>query len=154
MRTLTSILILFVFLVACSGNKQLSQNESGTADISAEEKAIFEEKKPDTVRIANDSVEYEIIIIDNGFYSWLNSIAQPRGYYSQNYLENRNNIYVINWNQRVMNPGRYGDLYQMRIDYDAGTDYGYEVNYQLYNYFLYFQRKYNQRLGPFIPRIN
>ncbi|MGJ8739147.1 MAG: DUF6146 family protein, partial [Zobellia laminariae] len=30
---------------------------------------------------------------------------------------------------------------------------GYEVNYKLYNYFIYFQRKYNQRLGPFVPRI-
>lgn len=45
------------------------------------------------------------------------------------------------------------DLYLMRIDYDPQTDYGYEVNYLLYNYFLFFQRQYDQQLGPFLPRL-
>ena len=51
-------------------------------------------------------------------------------------------------------PQRYDPLlYELQINYDPQIDYGYEVNYQLYNYFVYFQRKYGQRLGPFIPRI-
>ena len=33
---------------------------------------------------------YEVIIIDGGFNSWLNSVAQPRGFYSESFLENRN----------------------------------------------------------------
>ncbi len=37
----------------------------------------------------------------------------------------------------------------MRIDYNPQIDYGYEVNYLLYNYFLFFQREYDQQLGPF-----
>ncbi len=58
------------------------------------------------------------------------------------------------WNQRNLQPMTYDpNLYELRIDYDTRTDYGYEVNYKLYNYFIYFQRKYNQRLGPFVPRI-
>ena len=82
------------------------------------------------------------------------SIAKPEGYYSQNFLENRNQIMVLEWNQRVLQPARYNpNLYEMQIDYSRQIDYGYEVNYKLYNYFIYFQRKYNQRLGPFIPRI-
>ncbi|ETN95414.1 DUF6146 family protein [Zhouia amylolytica] len=150
MKYIVSILFLFMLIWGCSSSKE-------ALNISEEEKLAFNTKESpqDTVKIANDSLEYEIIIIDPGFYTWLNSIAKPRGFYSQNYLENRNQIYVINWNQRVMQPMRYSpNLYEMQIDYRSDIDYGYEVNYQLYNYFIYFQRKYNQRLGPFYPRIN
>ncbi|SFT01471.1 hypothetical protein SAMN04487906_2511 [Zhouia amylolytica] len=150
MKYIVSILFLFMLIWGCSSSKE-------ALNISEEEKSAFNTKESpqDTVKIANDSLEYEIIIIDPGFYTWLNSIAKPRGFYSQNYLENRNQIYVINWNQRVMQPMRYSpNLYEMQIDYRSDIDYGYEANYQLYNYFIYFQRKYNQRLGPFYPRIN
>lgn len=112
----------------------------------------LEEEKP--VTISNEEVEYEITIIDPGFDFWLRSIARPEGYYSQNFLESRNSIMVIEWNQRVLLPLQFNpNLYMMQIDYQLGIDYGYEVNYKLYNYFIFFQRKYNQRLGPFLPRI-
>ena len=39
------------------------------------------------------------------------------------------------------------------IDYDYFTDYGYEVNYKLYYYFIYFQLHYKQQLTNFVPRI-
>ncbi|OUR90692.1 hypothetical protein A9Q87_12100 [Flavobacteriales bacterium 34_180_T64] len=111
-------------------------------------------KDRDTVRIANDAIEYEIIIIEPGFNYWLKSTARPEGYYTQSYLESRNKLYVSAWNQRVLNPISYGnEHYLMRIDYDYGIDYGYEVNYILYNYFIYFQLTYKQRLTGFIPRI-
>ncbi|MGO2102488.1 MAG: DUF6146 family protein, partial [Psychroflexus halocasei] len=32
------------------------------------------------------------------------------------------------------------------IDYQPHIDYGYEVNYMLYHYFLFFEQKYNQKL--------
>lgn len=105
----------------------------------------------DTVRIANDSLEYEVIIIDPGFNTWLASRARPRGYYDQPYLENKNRIWVMEWNTRVMQPQRYGDLYQMRIDYDPNINYGYEVNYLLYNYLVYFQINNNQKLRGIVP---
>ncbi|PKA96513.1 hypothetical protein B0O79_0148 [Flavobacteriaceae bacterium MAR_2009_75] len=142
-------LFTFLCLVAssCTGSKS-------TVNISDDEKTAFNQKEGDTVKIANDSTEYEIIIIEPGFNLWLQSIAKPEGYYSQSFLENRNQIFVINYNQRVQQPLRYSSgLYEWQIDYDSGIDYGYEVNYKLYNYFIYFQRKYNQRLGPFVPRI-
>lgn len=122
--------------------------------VSEEEKQVFDRQVADTVAIANEDVAYEIIIFEPGFNFWLQSIAKPKGYYSQSFLENRNQILVINWNQRVLQPLRYGaDLYQLQIDYNPSIDYGYEVNYKLYNYFVYFQRKYNQRLGPWLPRV-
>ncbi|MBT8177772.1 MAG: hypothetical protein HKP60_01420 [Eudoraea sp.] len=133
-------------LMSCGTQKSL--------DISQEEAQVFKQQQADTVEIVNPESNYEIIIIEPGFNYWLRTIARPRGYYSQNYLETRNRLMVIEWNNRVMWPNRYDPLlYELQINYDPNIDYGYEVNYQLYNYFVYFQRKYNQRLGPFIPRI-
>lgn len=134
-------------LVYCVGTKE-------TIDISDQEKELFNETEGDTITIANEETEYEIIIIEPGFNTWLNSIARPEGYYSQSFLENRNRLMVIEWNQRVLQPQRFSPLlYELQINYERNIDYGYEVNYKLYNYFIYFQRKYNQRLGPFLPRI-
>ncbi|WP_269685422.1 DUF6146 family protein [Flavobacterium lacustre] len=116
-----------------------------------------ETKKPatsinDTVRIANEELEYEVIIIDPGFSTWLNTMALPRGYYSQSYLESKNQLYVSEWNNRVMQPLRYNpNLYEMTINYDPAVNYGYEVNYLIYNYMIYFQNKYKQRLFGHVP---
>ena len=107
----------------------------------------------DTVRIANDELEYEIIIIDPGFNTWLASRARPRGFYSQQHLESKNRFWVTEWNNRFMQPRRYGDLYQMQIDYRPGINYGYEVNYMLYNYLVYFQQSNGQRLGGIVPEF-
>jgi signal peptidase I len=142
------ILVLFILSIAnCNSSKK-------AISITDDEKAAFSQTKGDTIAIKDDKTEYEIMIIEPGFDLWLQSIAKPEGFYSQSYLENRNRIYVLEWNQRVTQPFRYNsNLYELQIDYNSNTDYGYEVNYKLYNYFIYFQRKYNQRLGPFVPRI-
>ena len=152
MKYVYVLVAVTVIIYSCGPSQQGFKEDE--LNITEAEKEAFNAKKGDTVTIANDSVEYEITIIDPGFSAWLNSVAQPRGYYSQQFMESRNQIYVMNWNQRAMQPLTYNpDLYEMQINYDPHIDYGYEVNYQLYNYFLYFQRKYNQRLGPFFPRI-
>ncbi len=110
--------------------------------------------KNDTVRIANDEIEYEILIFDVGFSSWFNAYAKPKGYHSQNYLETRNIIWVNEWNRRVLSPYQYKpEWYEMRIDYNAHTNYGYDVNYMLYYYLVYFQLTNKQKLGGFSPRI-
>jgi len=111
-------------------------------------------KAQDTVRIANDELEYEILIIEPGFNFWLQSTAKPEGYYSQSFLEGRNQLFVSEWNNRVLQPQRYDQrLYELSIDYNPSIDYGYEVNYKLYNYFIYFQLHYKQQLTGFVPRI-
>jgi hypothetical protein len=145
-----SILVLLVLIANCGTSKSTSE----LIDITQAEKEAFRQTKGDTINISSDETEYEITIIEPGFNVWLQSIARPEGYYSQSFLENRNYIMVVAWNQRVMQPQQYNaNLYEMQIDYQQGIDYGYEVNYKLYNYFIYFQRKYRQRLGPFVPRI-
>jgi len=40
----------------------------------------------------------------------------------------------------------------MQINYNRNVDYGYDVNYKLYNYFIYFQLKFKQQLSGFIPQ--
>jgi hypothetical protein len=139
--------ISLVWLSGCGASKEALL-------ISEEEKMAFASDDDKPVSISNEDIEYEITIIDPGFYTWLKSVARPPGYYSQSFLENRNYLMVLEWNQRAMLPNRFNpDLYLMQVDYKKGIDYGYDVNYQLYNYFIFFQRKYNQRLGAFVPRI-
>lgn len=106
----------------------------------------------DTVRIANDALEYEVIIIDPGFSTWLVSRAFPRNYHTQSYLENKNKLWISEWNSRVLQPFHYNpNLYEMTINYDPTIDYGYEVNYLIYNYMVYFQNTYKQKLWGYVP---
>lgn len=136
MKHLLYICLLGLFVYSCSSTRDRDMDlpRSGVQN--------------DTVRIANDSLEYEIIIIDPGFSYFLNAIARPEGYYSLSYLENKNQFLVNDYNQRVREPFRYNpSIYEMEINYDPKIDYGYEVNYKLYNYFVYLSRKYNQRFS-------
>ena len=143
MKKLLFIGLVLAFLIGCSATK------SGVTSDKKDNIA----KTSDTLRIANDDLEYEVIIIETGFNSWLVSTARPRGYYTESYLESRNQIYVQEWNSRAMQPSRYNpDLYEMQINYDRQTHYGYEVNYLIYNYFIYFQLHYKQQLAGFVPR--
>ncbi|WP_410479453.1 DUF6146 family protein [Polaribacter sp. HL-MS24] len=63
-------------------------------------------------------------------------------------MELRNRFWVTTWNQRAQNPQLFNEnIYENIIDYDFNVDYGYEVNYKLFNYFLFAQRKYKMNLG-------
>ncbi|WP_396600511.1 DUF6146 family protein [Algibacter sp. R77976] len=145
MKKIIYILLVSIFVFNCNSTKKTA---------SKKDERLENIKQNDTVKIANEDIEYEIIIIEPGFNFWLASRARQKGYYSQSFLETRNQQYVMQWNQRVLQPQIFDpNLYELQIDYQQGIDYGYEVNYILYNYFIYFQLTYNQRLGPFVPRI-
>ncbi|ESU18535.1 lipoprotein precursor [Flavobacterium cauense R2A-7] len=139
------LLVIFLFmalLFGCdSSTKPISDNSSVKA-------------LNDTVRIVNKELDYEVTIIDPGFNSWLQSTARPRGFYTQAHLESRNIPWIIEWNNRARSPknSRDRDLFQMEVNYQNGINYGYEVNYLIYNYLVYFQIKNNIRLGGFTPR--
>ena len=143
----TYVFVLLILMAVIFSCKTKTSSTMSTAD---NEKVLTTN---DTIRIANDSLEYEIIIIDPGFNTWLVSRARSRNYYSQQYLEAKNRPWVIEWNIRAQQPQRYGDLYLMQIDYQPQIDYGYEVNYLLYNYLVYFQQTNNQRLGGIVPQF-
>lgn len=143
MKNLILVLLLGLFLYSCSSTRDpgLTTPEDPYARDSVAQES-------DTVRIANDTLEYEIIIIDPGFATFLHSTARPEGYYSQSYLENKNRFLVSDYNERVGQPFRYdSDIYEQRINYDPSIDYGYEVNYKLYYYFVYLSHRYNQRFS-------
>ena len=108
----------------------------------------------DTIKISHDSLSYDIMIIEPGFGSWLERIAKPSGYYSLEFLEGRNRIYVSEWNRRVLQASKqHARLYEMQINYSFNVKYGYEVNYKLYNYFIYFQLRHKQQLSGILPKI-
>ncbi len=46
----------------------------------------------------------------------------------------------------------YNYLYEIQIDFDRNIHKGYEVNYVIYNYMVYFQINNEQQLGGFVPR--
>ncbi len=129
MKKITLLLLTALLLLNCNTTKN-----------------AVKEKTDNPIKISNEELEYEIIIFDNGFENYLNSIAQPMGYHSESYLENKNQFYITRWNQRVRNPMQYNsNIYENVIDYDFNTHYGLEVNYKLYNYFKFVIYKYGER---------
>jgi hypothetical protein len=145
MKSIIYILLLSGFFVSCKSTKPID-SASNTEEINVVQN--------DTVSITNNDLEYELIIVEPGFNLWLETVARPIGYYEQDFLETRNKQYVDAWNQRVMQPLKYpSGLYDSTIFYDTTVDYGYDVNYKLYNYFIYFQLTYKQRLTSYNPRI-
>ncbi len=141
MKNLALAACIILIVYSCTTSKKTVEADNSSAQIG------------DTIKITSDKTEYEIIIIEPGFNVWLNTTARPEGFYNQTYLENKNIFYVQAWNNRVLQPQRYNpNLYEMQIDYRQNIDYGYELNYKLYNYFIYFQNKYKQNLlGGRVP---
>ena len=132
-----TFLLVSLFIFSCGTQK----NSVTSAD---------ETQKEEPVRIANESLEYEVIIIDIGFNTYLNTIARPMSFYSNEFLRTRNIFYVTEWNSRARNPSMFNpSIYENIIDYQTYIDYGLEVNYKLFWYFQFAQRKYNMRLGSF-----
>ncbi|HET8809905.1 MAG TPA: DUF6146 family protein [Flavobacteriaceae bacterium] len=131
MKNSCYLLFIGLFVYACASTKDKNMDDDMA--------------KKDTVRIANDSLDYEVIIFEPGFDTWL--VTQlPIESYSTEYLEAKNRRMIAEYNRRAMNPMRYGSLYPITINYDPNVHYGKKVNYMLYNYLEYFQEKYNQRL--------
>lgn len=96
------------------------------------------------ISISNPDLEYEVIIFDTGFEPWLLTRGKQRGYYDLSFLENKNRFWVNTWNSR----NRSGEPgYDYTIDYHSNENYGFEVNYMLYNYLLYWQETNNIRLN-------
>ncbi len=127
MKLLGCLIIVFVVsLYACNTTKTTQQNN---------------------LSIERDSVEYELLITDTGFDTWLATRSKPMSFYSNEYYKSWNIRYVAEWNIRYTN-GVNSALYENYVDYNSATDYGIELNYQLYNYFLFFEEKNNVVLIP------
>ena len=133
MKQLKFYLYVFSFLVVSCGSYQTKKITS---------------VKEEPVVIANEKLEYEIIIIDQGFTSFLNTVARSKEYYSESYLKNKNRIYVNVWNSRARNPQRFSSsIYENIIEYLPNEDYGLDVNYKLFWYFKFAEQKYKMKLN-------
>ena len=122
-----------IMLFSCDTGKKVMRGETSNPEV-----------QNDTIHISNSDLEYEIIIIEPGFDSWLIT-QKPREFYSLTYLENKNRIFTSEYNRRLHDSRYSTKLYTQEIYYDPNVRYGFEVNYILYNYFIYFIEKYKQR---------
>lgn len=137
MKNLIGLILVFILIYGCMSQKEVTNSDE----------IVATDATKDTIKIVNEELEYEIIILEIGFDSWLVT-QRPITYYSQWVLESRNYIYVTEWNQRALRINyNNSDLYLQTIDYNPQIDYGKEVNYLLYMYFKFFEQKYDQSLA-------
>lgn len=142
MKHLALSIFIIVFVFSCSTSEKIAATN------------VDSKNTEKTYDIEDDDSDFAINIVEPGFNVWLKSIAKPKGYYSLDFMKNRNKLFVTAWNQRVLNPYKYdNNLYQRQIMYNSSTDYGYNVNYKLYHFFIYFQLQYDQKLTGFTTRI-
>jgi hypothetical protein len=136
MKTIIFILVITLFIYGCKSSDKATPNRDEMSN----------DAQIDTIKIENEALEYQIIIIEIGFDSWLR-VQKPMTFYTDSYLATRNLFYVSEWNRRVYLPGVYNpQIYSQLIDYEPSTDYGLEVNYMLFMYFKFVQKKYKQKL--------
>lgn len=135
MKSIFLIIAFSIAIISCNSNKTTVKGDSDSN---------IQTATNDTIHIENEELEYEVIIIEVGFNQWI-ATQPPMGHHGLNYLESKNRLFVIEFNNRV-SQNRDHLLYEQEINYESTINYGLEVNYMLYNYFVYFQQKYNQKL--------
>ena len=97
---------------------------------------------------AENEEEHELIILDPGYNQWAVTNAKPIGYYSPQYYRQWNQRYVQSWNALAQQAARYSSTdfpFENQIDYDIATDYGVELDYELFTYFQYVAARYSGR---------
>ncbi len=128
-------LLAVLFIISCLSKKETVMKDSHT-------KITIEKAQEE---IPDDSTEYELLIMDPKFDSFL--VTQPsKEFYSNDYYKLWNVQYVTEWNIRHANPLKYGDFFENHIDYNTNIDYGIDLNYKLYNYFLFIDKEYGIKL--------
>lgn len=101
----------------------------------------------------NEEGEYDIIVFDPQYESFLVTRAFPKEFYSESYYKNRNIMLVTEWNIRHSQPMRFDpNLYEVHIDYNPQIDYGLDFEYKLYNFFMFVEWKYGVDLDGRVNR--
>lgn len=132
MKKLIFIICLITWLVNCNSQNNYSQNKPEKATAMKPEK--------------NDDGEWDIQVIDTQYDYFLNAIAKPMNFYTEEYLKSRNSILVNEWNSLYFS-GRYRNVIESSIDYDPRENYGLKFEYKLYQVFAYVQWKYGLKLN-------
>lgn len=119
MKTNSFLVFCFLWFIACSGFQKM-----GKVDISGDEE---------------DSLQYELIILDAGFDTWFLTHSKPVWFYSQEWYENWNRQYVTAWNHHTTD-SRSRRFFETYIDYRPMVNYGLDLNYKLFYYFQYVEK--------------
>jgi hypothetical protein len=111
---------------------------------------------PDTLKFepideSKDSVEYELIIFDPAFDSWFFKNRRPIDFFEKSYLESWNSQLVPQWNSALVSPRHRDCAPTTYLDYRPEIDYGKELNYKLFYYFMYTQQRC--RIFSHFPRV-
>ena len=106
------------------------------------QKKSVDPKHQAEIKQSTDSVEYELLVFEPGFESYLAKVQHLKEFYGNDYYKNWNIQYVAEWNVRAINPIRYGSFYENQIDYQWNINYGLDLNFTLYQFFQFIEEKY------------
>ncbi|PTN08352.1 DUF6146 family protein [Mangrovibacterium marinum] len=132
MKHLTIIGFVFLIIFACSNKREM----------------VIEARQGENME---DTVTYELVVLDPGFDSWYLLHDSPSKYHSQSYYEGWNQRYVDAWNYQHIGH-RYAQVIEGNIDYQPGIDYGFELNHKLFYYFMYVENELDIQLIPDGPK--
>ena len=120
-----------VILGSCAGQRKLTLDP----------KVTFNSER--SLASGEDSIQYELVIMDPGFEPWFETHRKPEWYYSVDYLRQWNIQYVSAWNYNFRNRQFHlnhpDNPFDQEIDYSPRIDYGLTLNWKLYHYFLYIE---------------
>ena len=135
------LLFIFVFFLTIIG-----ENSSILAQKVSESSNSTTREKNDIVYIT-DNKSFEVTFKGEHFHKWMKK-QTPKHKYLQSSLEIENMQYASEWNRRVGNPKYDSNKYVQHIDYQLKPklNYGIDVNYELYMYFIFFEEKYEKLL--------
>ena len=130
MKKLLLIIATIFLTISCSSPQNIAKDANNQTSMKPEK---------------NDDGEWDLDVIDTQYDYFLNAIAKPMSFYSEEYLKSRNTFLVNEWNSYYYS-GRYRNIIESSIDYDPNEKYGLKFEYKLYQVFAYVQWKYGLKL--------
>lgn len=128
MNKIYILLLLAIVFTSCS----TSQQSTNTAPKGTESTASQDD-------------EWEVVVFDGEFESFLNSRARPRTMFTEETLHSRNQLLVSEWNSRYYASAANRNVYEVSIDFDSNTKYGFEFEYRLYQFFAFVSWKFGEK---------
>ena len=130
MKKLILIIATIFLIISCSSPQNIAKDANNQTAMKPEK---------------NDDGAWDLEVIDTQYDYFLNAIAKPMSFYSEEYLKSRNTFLVNEWNSYYYS-GRYRNIIESSIDYDPNEKYGLKFEYKLYQVFAYVQWKYGLKL--------
>ena len=89
----------------------------------------------------NESNEWDLIVMDAQYDSFLASEARPKSMYTEQYLKSKNTFLVQEWNSYYYSRA-YSKVIESTIDYNPSEKYGLDFEYKLYQVFAMVNSRY------------